>query len=310
MTAPVEPVPGAPVPGEGPVGPTPAEPTGGRLRGWVRSGQARRLFSGRFVVGAVILACFGLLALFPTFFAPHNPLEIFPGKRLVPPQSGFWFGTDTNGMDVLSRTIAAARVDLGIALAAVALSLVLGTLIGLVVGYIGGWLDFALQRVLDVLQAFPALILALAIVGATAGGLWAVVVIIGILDTPIFIRVIRSEVLRAKEMLYVDAARVAGNPPRRLLWLHILPNVMAPVIVETATRLSWAIKVTASLAFIGVGITAPTAEWGAMMRQGAGPLINGEWWVALFPGLAVVILVLGINLLTDGVRAYLDPRNS
>lgn len=261
------------------------------------------------VVGAVIVVFYIVVALMANTIAPYSPLQVFPSEILQPPSSAHWMGTDANGMDVLSRIVHAARLDLAIAFTAVAIALAVGSVVGLVIGYRGGWLDSSVMRLLDVFQSFPVLILALAIVAATGQSLANVIVIIALLDTPVFVRVARAQAITLREHAFIDSAKAVGNPTWRILALHIQPNALPPVVVETSTRLAWAVKVTASLAFVGVGIQVPTAEWGAMIRQGSGNLVGGQWWVAVFAGLAVMILVLGINLFADGVQDYLDPRN-
>jgi peptide/nickel transport system permease protein len=259
-------------------------------------------------VGLGIVLGVVVVALLAPLIAPHDPLQVFQTTILQPPSWRHLAGTDINGMDVFSRTLYAARMDLLIAFSAVAISIVLGLAIGLVVTFRGGWPESVVLRLLDVIQAFPVLILALAVVAALKASVALVILIIGILDTPIFIRLVHAQVIRLREATFVDSARAVGNPTHRILWRHLLPNVVSPALVETSTRVSWAVKTTASLAFVGVGVQVPTAEWGAMMRQGAGGLIGGQWWMALTPGIAIIVLTFGINLLSDGLRDYLDPR--
>jgi peptide/nickel transport system permease protein len=260
-------------------------------------------------VGLAIVLAVVVVALLAPVIAPHGPLEVFQSAILRPPSWEHLAGTDGNGMDVFSRTLYAARIDLVIAFSAVAISVVLGLAIGLVVTFRGGWPELIVLRMLDVIQAFPVLILALAVVAILKASVALIILIIGILDTPIFIRLVHAQLVRLREATFVDSARAVGNPTYRILWRHLLPNVVSPVLVETSTRISWAVKTTASLAFVGVGVQVPTPEWGAMMRQGAGGLIGGQWWMALTPGIAIIILTLGINLLSDGLRDYLDPRH-
>jgi peptide/nickel transport system permease protein len=180
--------------------------------------------------------------------------------------------------------------------------------LGLLAGYKGGWLDEVLLRTLDVLRAFPTIILALAVVAATGQSLVSMVVVIGLLDSPIFARVVRAEVLTLRSSTFVKAAIAVGNPAWRVMWVHILPNAILGATAQLPMRMAWAVRISATLAFIGVGIQAPTPEWGAMIRQGAEYVITGEWWAALFPGLALMALVLGFNLLSDGLTDLLDPK--
>lgn len=259
------------------------------------------------LMGFIIVLAWFVIALAAPFLSPHPPLEIFKDSIRAPPGPEFWFGTDRNGMDVFSRVIHAARLDLWIASTAVSISLVLGVTLGLVTGYIGGWVDWVTLRAMDVLQAFPVLILALAIVAALDQGIASVVLVIAFFDLPIYARLVRGEVLQIREATYVESARAIGNPTWRVLTVHVLPNAVSPVFIQAAQRMAWAVKITASLAFVGVGISVPTPEWGSMIRVGSENLLAGTWWPSIFPGLAVVTLVLGLNLLADALQVHLQP---
>ena len=186
--------------------------------------------------------------------------------------------------------------------------LAIGLPLGVVAGYKGGMVDEILLRILDILRAFPTIILALAVVAAAGQSLVSVVLVIGVLDSPIFARVVRAEVLALREATFVKAAIAIGNPPWRIMLIHILPNAILGATAQLPMRMAWAVRISATLAFIGVGIQAPAPEWGAMIRQGVEFVITGEWWVAVFPGLALMALVLGLNLLGDGLTDILDPR--
>ena len=258
-------------------------------------------------LGVVLLLMWLLLALFAPAVSPYSPVQIFGAEILKPPSSAHWFGTDINGMDVFSRTVHAARLDLQIAGVAVSISLVVGVALGLLTGYIGGWVDMLVLRVLDVLQAFPALILGLAVVAALQRGIVSIIFVIAFLDIPIYARLIRAETFRIRETNYIEAARALGNPTWRILLVHVLPNSLPPVVIQSAVRMAWAVKITASLAFVGVGIQAPIPEWGSMIRVGSDGIMRGVWWPTAFPGLAVVTLVLGLNLLADALQSYLRP---
>lgn len=258
-------------------------------------------------LGVALILMWVLLAVFATALAPYSPVAIFGTEILKPPSSAHWFGTDINGMDVFSRTLHAARLDLQIAGLAVSISLLVGVMLGLVTGYLGGWVDMVVLRVLDVLQAFPALILGLAIVAALQRGIASVIFVIAFLDIPIYARLIRAETFRIRETTYIEAARSLGNPTWRILAFHVLPNSLPPVVIQSAVRMAWAVKITASLAFVGVGIQAPTPEWGSMIRVGSDGIMAGVWWPTVFPGLAVVTLVLGLNLLADALQSFLRP---
>lgn len=269
-------------------------------------GVARR--SPTFAVGTALVGIFLVLAVLADLIAPFGPTQSFPFEVLKPPGGKFLFGSDGNGMDVLSRVIHGTRYAFGIALPAGAIMVLLGVPLGVLAGYKGGVLDEVLLRILDVLRAFPSIILALAVVAATGASLVNVVLVIGFLDSPIFARIVRAEVLALRQATFVRAAVAAGNPPWRVMAVHILPNAILGATAQLPIRMAWAVRISATLAFIGVGIQAPAPEWGAMIRQGAEYVISGEWWVATFPGLALMALVLGFNLLGDGLSDILDPR--
>ena len=269
-------------------------------------GLARR--SPTFVVGLGIVLFFLVLAVLAPVIAPFNPTQSFSYDVLQAPGGRFFFGSDGNGMDVFSRVIHGSRYAFGIAVPAGLIMVGIGMPLGLLAGYKGGWLDEALLLTLDVLRAFPTIILALAVVAATGQSLVSMVVVIGLLDSPIFARVVRAEVLTLRSSTFVKAAIAVGNPSWRVMWVHILPNAILGATAQLPMRMAWAVRISATLAFIGVGIQAPTPEWGAMIRQGAEYVITGEWWAALFPGLALMTLVLGFNLLGDGLTDLLDPK--
>lgn len=258
--------------------------------------------------GTTIVLVFVILAALADVLISTDPLEVFGSDVLVPPSGEHWFGTDGNGMDVFARTVHAIRIDLLISVSAVAVSIVVGVALGLIAGYRGGWFEMVLLRVMDVLQAFPALILALAVVAAAQESITAVIAVIAFLDTPVFIRMTRGQVLSLREAMYVEAARSTGNKPWRIMWRHIMPNTLPPLIIQTAVRLAWSVMIVSSLAFVGVGIQVPTPEWGAMIRHGSAYVTSGQWWPSVFPGLALMLLVLGFNLLADAVQDHLDPR--
>jgi peptide/nickel transport system permease protein len=180
--------------------------------------------------------------------------------------------------------------------------------IGLWTGYRGGLFDETTMRVIDALRVFPIMILALAIVAATGQSLVNVIFVIGLIDAPIFVRVVRAEVLALRSSNFVEAARALGNPTWRILFVHLLPNALRGAIAQTSVRAAWAVRISATLAFLGIGIQQPTPEWGAMIRQGAEFIVTGQWWVAMFPGCALILLVLGFNMFGDGAQDILDPQ--
>ena len=269
-------------------------------------GLARR--SPTMAIGAAIILVFALLALFHGTVMPHDPVRAYPSEVLKPPSARFWFGTDGYGMDVFSRVIYGSLYAFGIAVPSVAIGLALGVPIGLWTGYKGGLLDETTMRVFDALRVFPIIILALAIVAATGQSLVNVIFVIGLIDAPIFVRVVRAEVLALRSSNFVEAARALGNPTWRILFVHLLPNALRGAIAQTSVRAAWAVRISATLAFLGVGIQQPTPEWGAMIRQGAEFIVTGQWWVAIFPGCALILLVLGFNMFGDGAQDVLDPQ--
>ncbi|MEQ8249367.1 MAG: ABC transporter permease [Alphaproteobacteria bacterium] len=259
-------------------------------------------------VGAIIVLFFAVLAIFAPLIAPYPPTQSFADHVLQAPSAQFLFGTDGNGMDVFSRVIYGSRYGFGIAIPALLLMLAIGVPAGLVAGYMGGIVDDILLRSFDVFRAFPTIVLALAVVAATGQSLIIVIMVIGFLEAPIFARIVRAEVLAIRSSELVESAVVVGNPTWRILTRHILPNSITGATAQSAIRMAWAIRVSTTLAFIGVGIQAPAPEWGVMIRQGAEFINSGEWWIATFPGLALVGLVLGLNLLGDGAQQLLDPK--
>ena len=260
--------------------------------------------------GVAIVGFFALIAIFASVIAPFDPIKPFTDSVLAAPGGQFWLGTDGNGMDVLSRTLHGTRYAFGIAVPVLLFGMALGIPIGLYAGYRGGWVDEVTLRVMDAIRVFPSIILALAIVSATGQTLANVVIVIGILDVPVFARLVRAEVLALRAGGFVEAAVNAGNPTWRILFVHLLPNCMRGALAQMPIRMAWAVRVSATLAFIGVGIQVPTPEWGAMIRQGSEFIISGEWWVAIIPGLALVILVIGFSMLGDGLEEMLDPRRN
>lgn len=269
-------------------------------------GIARR--SPTLAIGAGIILAFALLAIFHGWAMPHDPVRAYPTEVLKPPSVRFWFGTDGNGMDVFSRVIYGSLYAFGIAVPSVVIGLALGVPIGLWTGYKGGLLDETTMRIFDALRVFPIIILALAIVAATGQSLVNVIFVIGLIDAPIFVRVVRAEVLALRSSNFVEAARALGNPTWRILFVHLLPNALRGAIAQTSVRAAWAVRISATLAFLGVGIQQPTPEWGAMIRQGAEFIVTGQWWVAIFPGCALILLVLGFNMFGDGAQDVLDPQ--
>jgi len=260
------------------------------------------------LVGLALLAGFVALALFGPWLAPYDPLASDVARKLEAPSLAHPFGTDQVGRDVLSRVLVAARLDLAIALGAVALAFVAGSAAGALAGFFGGWTDRIVSRIVDTIMAFPFFVLAMGIVAALGNTVGNIVLATAIINFPAYARMARAEANVRREAGWVEAARLAGNRPLAILGLHVFPNCVGPLAVLASMNLGWAILNVAGLSFIGLGVRPPAPEWGVMVADGAAYIISGEWWVALFPGLALALAVFGFNLLGDGLRDLLDPR--
>jgi peptide/nickel transport system permease protein len=259
-------------------------------------------------VALAFLAALLLLALLAPWIAPHDPYATQMDSTLQPPNATYWFGTDQVGRDVFSRVLVAARLDLTIAFAAVALSFAAGTLVGGAAAYFGGRLDSVVGRATDVLMTFPLFVIAMAFVAALGNSLHSIVLASALVNLPFFLRLARSEVRQLRLQSYVEAARAGGNSEWRVLLQFMVPNTLPTMSVQVSTGLGWAILNAASLSFIGLGIRPPAAEWGIMVAEGAANLLAGHWWLVVFPGAALTLTVLSFNLLGDGVRDMLDVR--
>ena len=255
-----------------------------------------------------VIAAVALAAVAAPVIMPYDPDAPDADHALEAPSRRHWLGTDLYGRDQLTRIVYAGRVDLLVALAATAIALSLGAVLGAVSGYRGGWLDQLLMRVIDTIQAFPSFILAMGIAAALGNSVTNIVIAIAITHVPIYGRLIRGEMLRIREMEYAEAARTVGNRQRRIIFHHLLPNCFPPVIVQATLAMGFAILTVAALSYIGLGIRPPTSEWGAMTAEGAGYIVSGEWWIFLFPGVAIMATVLSFNLVGDALRDVLDPR--
>jgi peptide/nickel transport system permease protein len=278
-------------------------------RGSSRSREvARALVANRLaVVGLVVLALLVAAAVLADVLAPHSPTQVSVMDRLQPPSATHPFGTDELGRDVLSRVIHGAQVSLQVGAIAVGVSVVAGVPLGLLAGFYGGRVDDVIMRVMDMLFAFPAILLAIAIVAVLGPSMANAMIAIGIVFTPIFARVTRGSVLSVREEVYVRAARSLGASDLRLLRRHILPNVLAPIIVQTSISLAFAVLNEAALSFLGVGVQPPRPSWGRMLFEGRG-FMQQAWWMAVFPGLAIFVTVLAFNVVGDALRDALDPR--
>ncbi|WP_306205464.1 ABC transporter permease [Actinoplanes sp. RD1] len=258
--------------------------------------------------GSAILAVAVLAAVFAPLLSSWGATEIDPAGTLAAPGAGHLLGTDTNGMDVWSRVLHAARIDLGIAVVAVALAVVAGTLLGLLAGYLGGWIDDVLMRIVDIFQAFPTFILALAVAALLGDGFLNLALTIALVNAPAYARLVRAEVRTLRELPYVEAARTAGASTFGILWRHLLPNSLTPVRVLAPLNCGWAMLTLAGLSFLGLGITVPTAEWGSMISLGTSDVVAGRWWTSVPPGLALLVCVLGFSLLGEGLQERADAK--
>lgn len=262
----------------------------------------RLLKSPSLVTGSLIVAVFLFLAVFGDFVAPHPATEIYASDILSPPSAQFLFGTDGNGMDVFSRVIHGAKWAFFVAIPVVLIGIVLGVAIGLPAGYFGGTFDEVTMRFLDALRVYPIIILALAITSAVGPSVLVVILVIGFLDAPLFARLVRAETVVLRGANFVEASVASGNPVARTMFVHLLPNVVTSVFAQAGVRAAWAVRISATLSFLGVGIQPPTPEWGAMIRQGTEYFVTGQWWVGVFPGLALIALTFGFNLISDGAQ--------
>lgn len=256
-----------------------------------------------FALFLLIAAC----AIFGPWIAPYDPLASNTMSALQPPSWKHWFGTDQLGRDILSRVMVAARLDMAIAVFSVALVFMLGGLSGVAAGFFGGWTDRIVGRIADTIMAFPLFVLAMGIVAALGNTVTNIVIATAIINYPLYARVARAEANVRRDAGFVQAARLSGNSEIRIVLTQVLPNVMPIMVVQMSLTMGYAILNAAGLSFIGLGVRPPTPEWGIMVAEGAGFIVSGEWWIAMFPGLALMLSVFCFNLLGDGLRDIVDP---
>jgi peptide/nickel transport system permease protein len=249
-----------------------------------------------------------LAALIGPAIVPYNPLASETTATLAAPSLAHWFGTDQLGRDIFSRVVVATRLDFAIALFSVILVFAMGGFAGIAAGFFGGWTDRIVGRISDTIMAFPLFVLAMGIVAALGNTVTNIVIATAIINFPLYVRVARAEANVRREAGFVQAARLAGNGDFRILLMHILPNIMPIMMVQISLTMGYAILNAAGLSFIGLGVRPPTPEWGIMVAEGAANIISGEWWIALFPGAALMIAVFCFNLLGDGLRDLVDPQ--
>ncbi len=280
------------------------------------SGAAALFRHARYVIGenpvtGVAFTLFMLIAvaaLLGPWIVPYDPLASDTAVALKPPSLAHLFGTDQLGRDILSRVVAATQLDFAIAITSVALVFLMGGLAGVAAGFFGGWIDRIVGRIADTIMAFPLFVLAMGIVAALGNTVQNIVLATAIINFPLYARVARAEANVRREAGFVEAARLSGNSNWRILAFHILPNVFPILVVQMSLTMGYAILNAAGLSFIGLGVRAPTPEWGIMVAEGAANIISGEWWIAFFPGAALMIAVFCLNLLGDGLRDIVDPR--
>ncbi len=259
------------------------------------------------LTGILIVGFFIIVAAVGPTLAPFGPTQQFPGRQLEAPSSEFLFGTDEFGRDVLSRLLHGTRISFQVGIIAVGISAMIGILLGLAAGYFRGWIDNIITLLMDVLFAFPTILLAIAIMTALGNSLTNVMIAIGLVNAPSFMRVVRGSVLSVRTSTYVESAVVVGAPTHVIMRRHIFPNITAPLIVHGSLNFAFAVLAEASLAFLGLGNRPPSPSWGSMVSSSY-PVLQMAPWAAIFPGLAIGLTVLGFNLLGDGLRDALDPK--
>jgi peptide/nickel transport system permease protein len=249
-----------------------------------------------------------LAALAGPALVPIDPLASDTVAALKPPSAAHWFGTDQLGRDIFSRVVVATRLDFTIAVASVVLVFAVGGFAGIAAGFFGGWTDRIVGRIADTIMAFPLFVLAMGIVAALGNTVTNIIIATAIVNFPLYVRVARAEANVRRDAGFVEAARLSGNGDLRIVGFQVLPNVFPIMVVQMSLTMGYAILNAAGLSFIGLGVRAPTPEWGIMVAEGAAFMVSGEWWIALFPGLALMIAVFCFNLLGDGLRDIVDPR--
>ena len=256
----------------------------------------------------VMFLFFVLCATIGPWIVPHDPLASNTAQALKPPSASNWFGTDQLGRDIFSRVVVAARLDLTIAIASVVLVFAFGGLSGIAAGYFGGWTDRIVGRICDTIMAFPLFVLAMGIVAALGNTVTNIVIATAIINYPLYARLARSEANVRRDAGFVHAARLSGNSEARIVLMHILPNILPIMMVQVSLTMGYAILNAAGLSFIGLGVRPPTPEWGIMVAEGATFIVSGEWWIAFFPGVTLMMAVFCFNLLGDGLRDIVDPQ--
>ena len=260
------------------------------------------------LAAGLVLVLFVVLAIVGPWVAPYDPLLTNAKLTLAKPSLSHPFGADALGRDILSRVIVATRLDITMAVGAVAISFALGTWLGALAGYTGGWIDAVIGRFMDTIMAFPLFVLAMGIVAALGHSVANIVLATAIINLPFYARFARAEISARREVAYVEAAKMSGHSGFTILARHLIPNILPLMMVQASLNLGWAILNAAGLSFIGLGVRPPTPEWGIMVSEGASYIFSGEWWTFTFPGFALVLAVFCFNLIGDGLRDLIDPR--
>jgi len=250
----------------------------------------------------LILSLLIFCAIFAPNLAPYDPVTPIPAEKLLPPSSRHWFGTDPYGMDVFSRVLYAARIDVSVAITSVLLGILVGLPLGALSGFVRGWFDEAMMRLVEVMQAFPQILFAMAVIAAVGNNLLNLVLILAFLNVPVYLKMVRSVTLPLQESDFVLAARCAGHSTLSLVFRHIIPNTLVPVFSQFSLSCAYAVQMVAGLSFIGLGVRVPQPEWGSMISLGANFIIFGKWWPAVFPGLAVFLTAYSLNALGHRLR--------
>ncbi len=292
-----------------PIGPQPAADAGLTRKQRSLWGDALRRLRRNpgSMIGLALLLLIIAAALLAPVITRYDPVTIVSGERLLPPSAEHWFGTDSFGRDIYTRIVYGGQISLRVGVVAVAIAALLGVTGGMLAGYFGGWTDSIIMRIADITLAFPGILLALVVIAILGPSLFNAMIAVGIAAAPTYARVARAMVMKVKTEAYIEAAICAGNPPRRVLLRHILPNVIGSLIVVATLGVAGAIIAGAALSFLGLGAKPPTPEWGLILSEGRSYLRHA-WWITTFPGLAIMITVLSINLLGDGLRDALEPR--
>jgi peptide/nickel transport system permease protein len=291
--------------------PSPASGGGKRTTGFTALLRHTRYVLSENPVTAFAAGLFLLIviaAAFGPFIVPYDPYASNTAMALKGPSAAHWFGTDQLGRDVFSRVIVATQLDFFIAISSVALVFLMGGLAGVAAGFFGGWTDRIVGRIADTIMAFPLFVLAMGIVAALGNTVENIILATAIVNFPLYARIARAEANVRREAGFVMAARLSGNGDARIVLTHVLPNIMPIMVVQMSLTMGYAILNAAGLSFIGLGVRPPTAEWGIMVAEGAAFMVSGEWWIAFFPGAALMVAVFCFNLLGDGLRDIVDPQ--